>query len=112
MKKKLRHTAANEGQIQEERTSPYWIVFHKLVQNCICIMLYKFKILNFPKQFPMCQISLDDNSEEDFIFIFIRQMSKLKSGQFNDFPEITECVSELALSFSLLTPNSELFPPF
>lgn len=54
----------------------------------------------------MCQISLDDNSEEDFIFIFIRQMSKLKSGQFNDFPEITVCY------FSLLTPNSELFPLF
>lgn len=54
----------------------------------------------------MCQISLDDNSEEDFIFIFIRQMSKLKSGQFNDFPEIT------VYYFSLLTPNSELFPLF
>lgn len=55
----------------------------------------------------MCQISLDDNSEEDFIFIFIRQMSKLKSGQFNDFSR-----DHRVCYFSLLTPNSELFPLF
>lgn len=67
MSKRLWHTAENEGNAQEERTSQYWIVFHKLILHSICIMLYKCEIKHFSNYFPIYQINLN-NSKADFIF--------------------------------------------
>lgn len=93
MRKKPRRFVGNAGPVctsREDKSILDWIAQNGSGQHLY--MFYKFKIKKISNHFPMFHISFDHNSEEGFIFIFVTQTGKLKPGQLNDLPEVTERV--------------------